>query len=153
MPRRTTKEEYIQKINKKYNNAIHVLFCYEPISTGYGMFKCNNCGDTFLCEQRNLLRRKYSHECLIPKRYFKNNPPQYTNQEEKNQWFQNKLDEKRGKGNFALIGDFINDKEHVTVECNKCGNYITRVATHILYDKRKDNVNICPKCRTNKREV
>lgn len=146
-----TKEEYVRQIKKKYNKTIEVLVCHEPIATSIGLFKCNSCGETFTCEQRNVMRRKYPHECLVPKRYFKDNPPQYETQEEKNQWFQNKLDKRRGEGNFTLIGDFVDDKEHVTIKCNNCGNYITRVATHILYDKRKENVSICPECRKRNR--
>lgn len=128
-------EEYL-----KENNLLNFI----PISDCVGLskkmkFKSKVCGHTLKRSPRSLLYyadKDYCPECIDLR--FKSE-----NQEDRNSYFQDKLDEIHGPNTYTLICDYNGQGTDITVIHNSCKNKIEAYSETIRRDTYK-----CPYCES-----
>lgn len=132
------------KINKKLNQYLkdNNLTNFEPLSDCNGIskkmkFKSKLCGHILERSPRSLLPfadKDYCPECVDLR--FKSD-----NQEDRNSYFQSKLDETHGPDIYTLISDYTGQNTDIKVKHNQCGNEIDVYSETIRKQSYK-----CPYC-------
>lgn len=134
----------IAKMNEKLNIYLkkHNLTHFTPLSDSPGVskpmkFRSEICGHEFERTARSLIPfggKDYCPKCIDLR--FKS-----SNQEDRNGYFQTKLDETHGANTYTLVSDYTGQNSDVKVIHNKCGNEIGAYSETI----RKETYQ-CPYC-------
>ena len=125
MHKKTT-DEFKEEVHKMHKEEYQVLGEYITARDNIKM-KHNKCGNVFNAAPTNFLRGTKCPNCF--------GTPRKTTENFKKEVYD------LVKGEYEVLGDYVNSKIKVTMEHIKCGNIYEVLPTSFLYQGAR-----CPKC-------